>query len=496
MPVFDFSGASDKKPGVQSECTYTTFQSNEKETSPEKPIMILDNSSRQWKHHSCGIFTNPIKRTSFEFKEDDGVFSADIISIDSRFVSLLKWLGENHINVRLSGENKENGYAVYKIRETAFGGGTKLSAEDGFLQFMIERLLASSAPAEIVEDEDEEETGDEMKLTSIQSITDFMTCAGRTLPDNIRLWARRNLAVARSHEVSPEERRHAQRALSIMMNIQWKNNYFEAIDPQEARRILDEELYGMESVKQRIIETIIQINRTHTLPAYGLLLVGPAGTGKSQIAYAVARIPKLPWTTLDMSSINDPEQLTGSSRIYANAKPGIIMEAFSAAGESNLVFIINELDKAASGKGNGNPADVLLTLLDNLGFTDNYMECMVPTVGVYPIATANDKSQISAPLMSRFAVIDIPDYTSEEKKIIFSKYVLPKVLKRMSLKAEECVVTEEGLNAIVELHKNTSGIRDLEQAAEHIAANALYQIEVDHLTGVTFNAEMVRGLLS
>ena len=496
MPVFDFSGASDKKPGVQSECTYTTFQSNEKETSPEKPIMILDNSSRQWKHHSCGIFTNPIKRTSFEFKEDDGVFSADIISIDSRFVSLLKWLGENHINVRLSGENKENGYAVYKIRETAFGGGTKLSAEDGFLQFMIERLLASSAPAEIVEDEDEEETGDEMKLTSIQSITDFMTCAGRTLPDNIRLWARRNLAVARSHEVSQEERRHAQRALSIMMNIQWKNNYFEAIDPQEARRILDEELYGMESVKQRIIETIIQINRTHTLPAYGLLLVGPAGTGKSQIAYAVARILKLPWTTLDMSSINDPEQLTGSSRIYANAKPGIIMEAFSAAGESNLVFIINELDKAASGKGNGNPADVLLTLLDNLGFTDNYMECMVPTVGVYPIATANDKSQISAPLMSRFAVIDIPDYTSEEKKIIFSKYVLPKVLKRMSLKAEECVVTEDGLDAIVELHKNTSGIRDLEQAAEHIAANALYQIEVDHLTGVTFNADMVRRLLS
>ena len=496
MPVFDFSGASDKKPGVQSECTYTTFQSNEKETSPEKPIMILDNSSRQWKHHSCGIFTNPIKRTSFEFKEDDGVFSADIISIDSRFVSLLKWLGENHINVRLSGENKENGYAVYKIRETAFGGGTKLSAEDGFLQFMIERLLASSAPAEIIEDEDEEEAGDEMKLTSIQSITDFMTCAGRTLPDNIRLWARRNLAVARSHEVSPEERRHAQSALSIMMNVQWKSNYFEAIDPQEARRILDEELYGMESVKQRIIETIIQINRTHTLPAYGLLLVGPAGTGKSQIAYAVARILKLPWTTLDMSSINDPEQLTGSSRIYANAKPGIIMEAFSAAGESNLVFIINELDKAASGKGNGNPADVLLTLLDNLGFTDNYMECMVPTVGVYPIATANDKSQISAPLMSRFAVIDIPDYTSEEKKIIFSKYVLPKVLKRMSLKAEECVVTEEGLDAIVELHKNTSGIRDLEQAAEHIAANALYQIEVDHLTGVTFNAEMVRGLLS
>ena len=493
MPVFDFSDAPDKK--NPAECTYTTFQSSEPEASPEKPILILDNSRKKWQHHSCGMFTNPVKRTTFEFNEEDGTVSADILKIDARFVSLLKWLGENHISVRLSGENRPEGYAVYKIRETAFGGGTKLSAEDGFLQFMIERLFASNAPGEAESDKSLEEVGDDMKLTSLQSITDFMNCAGRTLPDNIRLWARRNLAVARSHEVSPEERRHAQRALSIMMNVQWKSNYFESIDPKEARRILDEELYGMERVKQRIIETIIQINRTHTLPAYGLLLVGPAGTGKSQIAYAVARILKLPWTTLDMSSINDPEQLTGSSRIYANAKPGIIMDAFSMAGESNLVFIINELDKAASGKGNGNPADVLLTLLDNLGFTDNYMECMIPTVGVYPIATANDKAQISAPLMSRFAVIDIPDYTAEEKKIIFSRFALPKVLKRMGLKAGECVVAPDGLDAVVEFFAGTSGIRDLEQAAEHIAANALYQIEVDHVSAVVFDREMVMNLL-
>ena len=494
MPVFDFSGSTDKK--QESICTYTSFRLEETEATWERPMLILDNAKRQWKHHSCGIFTNQAKRTSFEFKEEDGTFEADILRVDARFISLLRWLGENHISVRLSGKNTEEGYAVYKIRETAFGGGTKLSAEDGFLQFMIERLLASHAPEDEQEEDEQEELGDDMKLTSLQSITDFMTCAGRTLPDNIRLWARRNLAVARSHEVSPEERRHAQRALSIMMNIQWKNHYFEAIDPDEARRILDEELYGMERVKQRIIETIIQINRTHTLPAYGLLLIGPAGTGKSQIAYAVARILKLPWTTLDMSSINDPEQLTGSSRVYANAKPGIIMEAFSAAGESNLVFIINELDKAASGKGNGNPADVLLTLLDNLGFTDNYMECMVPTGGVYPIATANEKDKISAPLMSRFAVIDIPDYTAEEKKIIFSRFALPKVLKRMGLKENECLIAADGLEAIVDLFSNTSGIRDLEQAAEHIAANALYQIEVNHVTQVVFDARMVRELLS
>lgn len=494
MPVFDFSNTPKEK--NTAECTYTVFRSNEKTMSPEKPVLVLDNSQRKWNHHSIGMFTNQIKRSAFEFKEEDGTtVSSDILKVDARFVNLIRWLGENHINVRLSGENREDGYAVCRIREIAFGGGTKLSAEDGFLQFMIDRLLASAAPAEETAEDEQEESGDDMKLTSIQSITDFMTCAGRTLPDNIRLWARRNLAVARSNEVSPEERRHAQRALSIMMNIQWKNNYFEAIDPDEARRILDEELYGMERVKQRIMETIIQINRTHTLPAYGLLLVGPAGTGKSQIAYAVARILRLPWTTLDMSSINDPEQLTGSSRIYSNAKPGIIMDAFSMAGESNLVFIINELDKASSGKGNGNPADVLLTLLDNLGFTDNYMECMIPTVGVYPIATANEKDQISAPLMSRFAVIDIPDYTSEEKKIIFSKFALPKVLKRMSLKENECIMTDEALDEVIEIYKNTSGIRDLEQAAEHIAANALYQTEVNDVDSVEFNAKMIRELL-
>ncbi len=397
MPVFDFSGSTDKK--QESICTYTSFRSEETEATWERPMLILDNAKRQWKHHSCGIFTNQAKRTSFEFKEEDGTGSeADILRVDARFISLLRWLGETIISVCGCPERiRRKAMPCTRSGRPHSAAGRGASAEDGFLQFMIERLLASHAPEDEQEEDEQEELVTFMKLTSLQSITDFMTCAGRTLPDNIRLWARRNLAVARSHEVSPEERRHAQRALSIMMNIQWKNHYFEAIDPDEARRILDEELYGMERVKQRIIETIIQINRTHTLPAYGLLLIGPAGTGKSQIAYAVARILKLPWTTLDMSSINDPEQLTGSSRVYANAKPGIIMEVFSAAGESNLVFIINELDKAASGKGSGNPADVLLTLLDNLGFTDNYIECMVPTGGVYPIATANEKDKISAP---------------------------------------------------------------------------------------------------
>ena len=120
---------------------------------------------------------------------------------------------------------------------------------------------------------------------------------------------------------------------------------------------------------------------------------------------------------------------------------------------------------------------------------------MIPTVGVYPIATANEKDQISAPLMSRFAVIDIPDYTPEEKKAIFQRFALPKVLKRMGLKDDECIMTDEALDAVIEMYSETTGIRDLEQAAEHIAANALYQIEVNHLKQVVFTGEMVRELL-
>ncbi|CCX89093.1 aTP-dependent Lon protease bacterial type [Clostridium sp. CAG:590] len=492
MPVFDFN--QEKKDAVQAEKTYELVYSNERVPDAEHPIMLLEDQDKKLVHHSSGMFTAPTKGTAFIFDEEKS--NHNILQIDARFEKLIKWLGENHIMVRLSGSNTDVGYAVYKIFETGVAmRGTKLSGENGFLQFMIERLLQSDAPSQEAVDFDEIEDSDDMKLTSIQSITDYLMCAGSTLPDNIRLWARRNLAVAKSTEVTPEERRHAQRALSIMLNIQWKNTDFQSIDPVEARRILDEELYGLDNVKQRIIETIIQINRTHTLPAYGLLIIGPAGTGKSQIAYAVAKILKMSWTTLEMSSINDPEQLTGSSRIYANAKPGLIMEAFANAESSNLVFIINELDKASSGKGNGNPADVLLTLLDNLGFTDNYVECNIPTTGVYPIATANDRNAISAPLMSRFAVIELPDYSIEEKRVIFTRFAMPKVLKRIGLRSEEIVITDEALNAIMDIFKDTSGIRDIEQAAEHIAANALYRIEVEHMVCVTYDAAMIRSLL-
>ncbi len=501
--VFDFSSAEDSGSALgDGICTYEVLECENEVNDAQHPIMVLSDPEHLLNNHQNGDFLNPNRRTAFEFKIDENAGgtkslfrTVNIKTIDKRFLKLLEWLGGERRAVRLHGvHTDEENYAVYRIRAIDPTGMTTIkTSEDSFLQLVIRRLLASKPQDEVPEDEEESE---DSKITDLLEMENYLFCAGYAMPKNVRTWAAKNLAVTKSNSVSPEERRHAQRALSLMLNIQWKGAYFEAIDPNEARRILDEELYGMEGVKQRIIETVIQINRTHTLPAYGILLAGPAGIGKSQVAYAVARILKLPWISLDMSAIHDAEALTGSPRVYANAKPGRIMEGFAEAGTSNLVFIINELDKADVMSPNGNPADALLTLLDNLGFTDNYVECTIPTDGVYPVATANDKSLISDPLMSRFCVIDIPDYSDEEKKKIFTDFSMPKILKRMGMRKEEITVTDEALDVIIDTFRGETGVRDLEQAAEHLCANALFQIETKGITSVVFDAEATKQLLS
>ncbi len=498
--VFDFrdGGRNDAETEAQGVITYGLTKTDASVPDVDAPILLLQGTPATTAEAGrettlFGNFINPRRRSAFRVREDNADLR-DILLLDARFVKLLEWLGENGTPLCLFGTWTENGFTVTGLRMVDSRYQSKEpTLQDSFLQLLITRLLRSHYTEE--EPETEAPETEQLHMTDLNGMMDFLRVAGHTLPAAIRTWAHRNVNLVQSGAISPEERRHAQRCLSMMLNIEWKGSYFEAIDPAEARRILDEELFGLEKVKQRIIETIIQINRTHTLPAYGILLAGPAGTGKSQIAYAVARILKLPWTSLDMSAIHDSEALTGSPRVYSNAKPGRIMEAFSQAGASNLVFIINELDKADERNANGNPADALLTLLDNLGFTDNYVECMIPTGGVYPIATANDKSKISEPLLTRFAVIDIPDYTPEEKKLIFSRFALPRVLKRMGMQDTECIIEEDAVDVILEKYKDEPGCRDLEQAAEHLCANALYQIETSQVKQVRFDREKTKALL-
>ena len=130
MPVFDFSSIPENEKKQDPVCTYTMFRSNEAAASPEKPILILDNSSEPWKHHAIGVFGNQNKRTNFEFREEGSSAYADILQIDARFVSLVRWLGENHINVRLSGKTGKKA-----MRYTIFER-LHLAAEPSFRQKM------------------------------------------------------------------------------------------------------------------------------------------------------------------------------------------------------------------------------------------------------------------------------------------------------------------------------------------------------------------------
>jgi len=462
-----------------------------------------------------GGFAREGESLSFEFKDREGTLHVlPVTRLDQRFRKLLNRLAQRHVAIylvgRLAGGREGKPFALAPTVDAGIEGNGLLlevtnlrAAEDvpdadsyrsmspGLLQTMVSRLRTAT-----IQPRKPSRDLPAPPLTRRDEIAEYLACMEDTLPENIRSWAYQNLRLLKDETTGKDERRHATRALSLMLGIQWRSSYFKEVDPVAARKILDEELFGLDAVKQRVIETIIQINRTHTLPFYGLLLVGPAGTGKSQIAYAVAKILKLPWAVLDMSSIRDSSSLTGSSRIYSNAKPGRIMDAFVQAASSNMVFVINELDKADAPGASGSAADALLTLFDNLGFTDNYIECAIPTSGVYPIATANDLSKISGPLLSRFAVIRIDDYTPAEKRTIFKDYSMPKILRHLGMRGEEFDLTGAAVDCIIDHFREVPGCRELEQAAEHLAAHALYELEATGASKVTFDEGNVCDVLA
>lgn len=311
---------------------------------------------------------------------------------------------------------------------------------------------------------------------------------GDDLPAHVREWAERNLAILSDTTRNDSELMHARQSLSLLLRVDWSYRFAEKINIKEAREKLNKELYGLESVKQRILETLIQVNRTRTVPAYGILLVGPAGVGKSQLARIMADLLNMPWCSLDMSTISTVEALTGTPRIYMNARPGAIMQAVCDNRTTNIMFLLNELDKAGNGDG-GNPSMALLSLLDHLGFMDNYLECPINTDRIYTMATANDPDRIDPSVLSRFTTIELTDYTPEEKAVIFEEYALPKVLDKLHMRPEECIVKPDAIRAVIEKYAHRTGVRELEQEAEHLASHALYTIETENATSVSYSAD-------
>lgn len=314
-------------------------------------------------------------------------------------------------------------------------------------------------------------------------------------PPGIRQWAENSFAALSTDHLGSTDKRHIHKALSYILNVDWSPFPLDVPDAETVREALDQQFYGLESVKQRIMEVAAQIRRSRSLPKWGILLNGPAGVGKTSITNAISTILGLPKAYLEFSVLRDSEALTGSSRIYDNGKPGLIMEQIYAHRTASLVMVLNEIDKAASGKGRGNPLDILLPLLDGMGFTDTYIEATIPTDGIFFVATCNDPDKISKPVLDRFYRIDIPAYGPEEKAAILDRFVLPRALRRAQVDRRELSLSEEGKNCLLTQYAVEPGVRDLEQCAEKLISNYLLRKETEGLSGVTYSADGIRALL-
>ena len=271
--------------------------------------------------------------------------------------------------------------------------------------------------------------------------------------------------------------------LEWLTNVPWKKRSKVRHDLARAEAILEEDHYGLEKVKERILEYLAVQQRMKKLKGPILCLVGPPGVGKTSLGQSIARATNRKFTRMSLGGVRDEAEIRGHRRTYIGSMPGKIMQNMSKVEVKNPFFLLDEIDKMAMDM-RGDPSSALLEVLDpeqNNTFNDHYMEVDYDLSEVMFVATSNSMN-IPGPLLDRMEVIRLPGYTEEEKVNIVSRYLIPKQLKNNGLKATELTISDGAIHDIVRYYTREAGVRGIEREIAKIARKVVKEILLDKKT--------------
>ncbi len=282
-----------------------------------------------------------------------------------------------------------------------------------------------------------------------------------------------------------------------ILDLPWGHHTKDNNDIVRARKILDDEHYGLKDVKDRIIEYLAVKATKDSIKGPIICLVGPPGTGKTSIAKSVAHALDRNFVRMSLGGVRDEAEIRGHRRTYLGAIPGRVIYGMRQAKSSNPLFLLDEVDKMAQ-DFRGDPADALLEVLDaeqNSTFRDHYLELEYDLSKVMFITTANNKDTIPRPLLDRMEVIDVSGYTYEEKREIAKRHLIPKELKEHGVDASTIRFKDEAIRAIVDGYTLESGVRNLERSIASIIRKALAKLLESGRKTITINEKVVAEFL-
>jgi ATP-dependent Lon protease len=259
--------------------------------------------------------------------------------------------------------------------------------------------------------------------------------------------------------------------LDLLLDLPWVTEEKKSIDIAEARRVLESNHYGLEKVKERIIQHLAVMKLKKEKQGSILLLTGPPGTGKTSLGKSIADALGRKYVRVSLGGVKDEAEIRGHRRTYVGALPGRIIQGMRKAGTKNPVFILDEVDKL-SASYSGDPASALLEVLDpeqNSTFSDHYLEVPYDLSDVLFIATANSMASIPWPLLDRMETIEISGYTKNEKLAIAKDHLLPYILDEHGLDAEKLKIEDEALKVIIDKYTREAGVRGLKKQLAKIA---------------------------